>query len=82
MNGEKLASHSRVAQRGKGRGCCTSFLEVGFWGCENSLCIVVSGGLTMEGSVSVWESDSKGLGGTPTGETRINLSTWEGYLRQ
>jgi len=82
MKGEKLASQRRVTQRGRGRGCWISFLFVDFWDCENSLCRVESGGSTMEGSTSADSWDSNGFGGTPTGETRISLSTWDGYFRQ
>ena len=82
MNGEKLFSHSRVIQRGKGRVSWIAERLVAPCGCENSDWIVVSGGSVIAGSNSMLFFVSYGLFGTPTGETRINLSTCEGYFKQ
>jgi len=57
-------------------------LEGAVGGCENSDCTVVSGGDDIAGSCSTLFFDSYGLFGTPTGETRMSLSTWEGYFKQ
>ena len=82
MKGEKFASHRSVTHRGRGRGFSTADFEVGGEGSETSDWTVVSRGSVTGGSTSISSFVSYGLFGTPTGDTRMSLSTCDGYLRQ